>query len=274
VTGLALLGLFGVSYYDRNLASHPPVGRLSARGTLLILGGAGSTTKTGALSDVDPRNFGFARGDARHLSYRDGGRPYSAEDTRRNLSDVAEVVSDQIATTEPPRALLGHSQAALILDRILASELTAPEASVMFAPSPVYPPRIEIPPVGSGRAGTPGGDFARAFSVLLDVVGFSPLHVDSPSSPTRLERIAVPSDVPRLAVWALGDAVWLDGDWRRPGEVNIVALTDHVGVTTNSRSLGVARDFFGGREVSDDEATWRGALVSVVRYAFEPWRPR
>jgi hypothetical protein len=127
---------------------------------------------------------------------------------------------------------------------------------------------------GKSGEGRPGSDFARAFSWAFDHVGFSPLHLDSPAAPTNLETVAVRSGPPRLAIWALGDSVWLDGDWRRPGEVNIVALTDHVGVTNNSRALTVARDFLAGGAVSDDEGSWRGALASLVRYAFEPWRPR
>jgi hypothetical protein len=273
-TGLALLAFFGVSYYDRNLADRPPVGRRSANGTLLVLGGAGSTSTTGALSDFDPRDLGFARGASTLLSYGRGGRAYTAADTRRDLSELAEIVAEQIAEADPPRALVGHSQASLVLDRLLARGLTAPEASVQLAGSPVYPPPVEVSPPGQSGAGRPGSDFARAFSWVFDHLGFSPLHLDSPAAPTNLETVAVRSGPPRLAVWALGDSVWLDGDWRRPGEVNVVGLTDHVGVTNNSRALAIARDFLAGTAVSDDEGSWRGALASLVRYAFEPWRPK
>jgi hypothetical protein len=240
----------------------------------LVLGGADSTSTTGALSDLDPRDLGFSRAEATHLSYERGGGTYTAADTRRDLAEVAEIVAAQIADAEPPRALLGHSQAALVLDRLLASGLTAPEASVQLAGSPVYPPPVEVTAPGMTGAGRPGSDFARAFSWVFDRVGFSPLHLDSPAAPTNLETITARGGPPRLAVWALGDSVWLDGDWRRPGEVNVVALTDHVGVTNNSRALTIARDFLAGRPVSDDEGSWRGALASLVRYVFEPWRPR
>jgi len=273
-TGLGLLALFGVSYYDRNLADRPPIGRLTANGTLLVLSGAGSTSSTGALSDFDPRDLGFARANATHVSYEKDGRRYTAADTRRDLSEVAGIVAEQIAGADPPRALVGHSQAALIMDRLLAADLTAPEASVQLAGPPVYPPPVEVPPPGERGAGRPGADFARAFSWVFERVGFSPLYLDSPATPTNLETVTSPAGPPRLAVWALGDSVWLDGDWRRPGEVNVVALTDHVGVTNNSRALAIARDFLAGREISDDEGSWRGALASALRYAFEPWRPR
>jgi hypothetical protein len=79
--------------------------------------------------------------------------------------------------------------------------------------------------------------------------------------------------IPRLSVWALGDSVWLDGDWRRPGEINIVAMTDHVGVTNNGYAIASARDFFAGRAIEDDETSFQGFMVAALRYAFEPWRP-
>ncbi|MGH2694483.1 MAG: hypothetical protein ACRDJJ_06640, partial [Actinomycetota bacterium] len=88
-TGLAVVGFLGVSFYDRNLADRPPIGRLSADGTLLVLGGAESTSRTGALSDLDPRDLGFARGSARFLSYDRERGSYTAADTRRDLSEVA-----------------------------------------------------------------------------------------------------------------------------------------------------------------------------------------
>jgi hypothetical protein len=74
-------------------------------------------------------------------------------------------------------------------------------------------------------------------------------------------------------VWALGDSVWLDRDWRRPGELNVVSLSDHVGATNDGRALQTVRRFFEGRSIEGDHASWRGALVVILRYAFEPWRP-
>jgi hypothetical protein len=80
-------------------------------------------------------------------------------------------------------------------------------------------------------------------------------------------------DAPRLAVWALGDSVWLQGDWRRAAEVNLVAMSDHVGATNDARAVSAARRFFSGGRVAQDSASWRGALAAALRYAFEPWRP-
>jgi hypothetical protein len=74
-------------------------------------------------------------------------------------------------------------------------------------------------------------------------------------------------------VWALGDSVWLYGDWRRRGEINVIAVTDHVGVTTNARAYDVAQRIFEGKRISGDEVSWKSGLVNVLRYAFEPWRP-
>jgi hypothetical protein len=77
-----------------------------------------------------------------------------------------------------------------------------------------------------------------------------------------------------MNVWALGDSVWLDRDWRRPGETNIVVASDHVGAVRNSRAIESARLFIAGDDVESDEGpTWQGALVHVLRFAFEPWRP-
>ncbi len=115
---------------------------------------------------------------------------------------------------------------------------------------------------------------ARQLAVVFDRIGALTWSVDTPASPPRLEPVVViDAPFPRLAVWALGDSVWLDRDWRRPGETNVVAITDHVGVANNGRALGLVEDFFARRPLNDDESSWRGALVSLLRYAFEPWRP-
>ena len=57
-------------------------------------------------------------------------------------------------------------------------------------------------------------------------------------------------------------------------ETNIIALTDHVGVTDNATALDAAKRFFAGERVSGDESSWKGVAVGVLKYAFAPWRPR
>lgn len=273
LSGLAVVGLFGPALYDRYVRDPAPVGRAANRGSLLLLGGADSTFETGALADVDPRDLGFTRGRATLLSYRSQG-PYGAEDTRADLDDVATIVSRQIAEAARPAFLLGHSQASLVLDRLLTRGLAAPDRAAVLAPSVPYPPRVEIPPPGEAGTGKVGGDLARAVSVLLDLAGLQPFHVDAPAAPTNVEGMVVErSSTGRLAVWALADSVWLDGDWRRPGEVNVVAVSDHVGTTNNTTAVGAVRDFFVGRVVEGDEASLKGLLVALLRHAFEPWRP-
>ena len=190
------------------------------------------------------------------------------------MNAVARIVSLQIESAPEPRALLGHSQAALILDRILRMGLPAPERAVVVAPSAPAPPSVDVPPPGTDARGRVGGDIARAFSRGLDLAGLTPFDVDAPASPTNLEQFVIADPpVPRLAIWALGDSIWLEGDWRRPGETNIVVLTDHVGATNNGRTAEAAREFLAGRRVADDSASWQGLMVSILRYAFSPWRP-
>ncbi|MGH2735366.1 MAG: hypothetical protein ACRDKZ_07295 [Actinomycetota bacterium] len=273
LTLAAVVGFFAVTVYDRNVRSPEPVGA-DHPGTLLLLGGAASTSDSGALTDIDPRALGFSRRNSELVSYRGEGQTYSAADTRLDLADSAVVVSEQIDAAREPRDLLGHSQAALILDRILEDDLTPPDSSAQIAAPPPTPPPIEVPVPDRRGAGKAGGDLARLISALFDGVGLAPLDLDSPATPTNLNAVVVrESEVPRLALWALGDSVWLDGDWRRPGEVNLVVLSDHVGATRNPRTFDSARAWFGGRSVASDEASWRGLLVNVFRYAFEPWRP-
>jgi hypothetical protein len=67
--------------------------------------------------------------------------------------------------------------------------------------------------------------------------------------------------------------VWLYDDWRRPGELNVIAITDHVGVTNNARAIDVAKRFFDEKQVEGDEESWRGGLASLIGHAFAPWRP-
>lgn len=240
----------------------------------MLLGGADSTSKTGALTELDPRDVGFDREAATVLSYAAAGDAYEAKETRADLYEVARRVARQIDAAPTPRLLLGHSQAALILDRIIGEGLTAPDRSVVFAPPPPVPPALRVPPPGQEGRGRVAGDVARAVARLLKLVGPTPFDIDAPASPTNLRPVVViDKKVTRVAIWALGDSVWLDTDWRRPGEVNMVVLTDHVGITNNGRALSAARAFLAGRRIEGDEVSWRGFLAAVVRYAFEPWRP-
>ena len=270
----ALLVLFALTAYDRYIRDPAPVAKAPARGMLIVLGGADSTSRSGALADLDPRVLGFPPGSARQLSYRGAGNSYGVKDTRVDLGKAARIISRQVATAARPRSFIGHSQAGLILDRMLARNLPVPERAVLLATPPVAEPPVEIPPPGKPGPGRPGGDLARLLADGLDIIGVRPFDVDSPASPTNLRPIHAGSPLPRLEVWALADSVWLDDDWRRIGEVNIVALTDHVGVTDNAYALDAARDFFAGKKVPDDESSWKGVAVGVLKYAFAPWRPQ
>ena len=273
-TALSLLAFTGAVTYDRAIRDPSPPGTADAPGTLLLLGGADSTSKTGSLTELDPRDVGFDRDAATLLSYASAGNAYAAQDTRADLDVIAQRVARQIDTAPSPRLLLGHSQAALILDRIIGAGLMAPDRSVVLAPPPPVPPAMRVPPPGKDGRGRVAGDISRGVARLLRLGGLSPFDIDAPASPTNLRPVVViDKKVTRVAVWALGDSVWLDTDWRRPGEVNIVALTDHVGVTNNSRALSAAKAFLAGRRIEGDDVSWRGFLAAVVRYAFEPWRP-
>lgn len=272
VVAFVLIGpflLLAVAINDRSLRNPPPERELRRDARLATLQGVDSTTTTGALSDFDPRDVGVARGRRVLLSYRTAGEPYDALDTRGDLDRTARRMADQLRELDAPVLVLGHSQASLIMDRALR---TGPaggiESVAILAPSPSAPAPLDLAP------GTPGNLAATGFARLLDLVGITPFDVDAAASPTKLEEVAVTdARVPRLAVWALGDSVWLDDDWRRPGEQNVVVLTDHVGITKNDRALGATARFFRGDRVEDDETSWRGLLVEVTRYVFEPWRP-
>lgn len=274
VTALALLAFVGVVTYDRVIKDPSPRSVADARGSLLLLGGVDSSSDSGALADLDPRDIGFPRESTQLLSYRRPGAPYVGADTRRDLASIAAVVAEQVEAADRPRLLLGHSQGALILDRMITRGLPAPDRSVVLAAPPPMPPPFDVPAPDSNGEGKVGGDIARVVASVLDSAGMFAFDIDSPASPTQLEPVLViDKEVSRVSVWPLGDSVWLDSDWRRPGEINIVALTDHVGVTNNTRALDATRAFLGGARVSDDEVSWRAFLVTALRYAFEPWRP-
>jgi hypothetical protein len=180
-------------------------------------------------------------------------------------------MAGQLGRLEQPVFVLGHSQAAGVLDRMPGG---LPDAAVVISPPPKRPPPVEVPPPGVRGPGKPGGDAARVVSGLLDAVGIGGFDVDAPAAPVHLDPPDDPGGVRRMAVWALGDSVWLQGDWRRNGELNVVAISDHVGAVNDGRAVSAARRFFAGQPVRSDAASWRGALAAALRYAFEPWRPR
>ena len=268
------LSFFLASGIDRNLREYDVV-PADYEGSLLLLGGVDSTSQTGALADLDPGALGYQRDQTELLSYAPEGGRYVAADTRANLDGISMRAAEQIAATrDEPVVLLGHSQASLILDRILDGGRAAPDAAAVISPSPALPPSVDLPPPGEDGEGRVGGDLARAFADLLDLVNLTPYDIDAPASPTNVERVVVPdADTPRLSLWALGDSILLESDWRREGEVNLVVFSDHVGATRNPRALDSVRLFLQGEDVATDDASWRSVLVNVFRYAFEPFRP-
>jgi hypothetical protein len=274
LTFFLVLAFFISSGIDRNLRDYDVV-PADYEGSLLVFGGADSTSRTGALADLDPGALGYRRDQTKVLSYARNGPRYEAVDTRGSLDAIAVRVGEQIEETRPePVVLLGHSQAALILDRIYDRNRAAPDAAAVISPSPTRPPSLEVPPPNEDGQGRVGGDLARVFAVLLDVINLASYDIDVPSAPVDLERVeVVDAGTPRLALWALGDSVLLEDDWRRPGETNLVVFSDHVGATRNPRALDSARLFLQGEDIPTDDASWRSVLVNVLRYAFEPWRP-
>lgn len=275
IVAFVLVAAFFISsVIDRNLREFRVV-PADYEGSLLLLGGVDSTRTTGALADFEPGALGYARDQSSLLSYRGSDRPHRAADTRGDLDKVALRVQKQIEMPgDRPRVLLGHSQASLILDRILETGDLPLDASAVISPAPPVAPSIDVPPEGEAGEGRVGGDSARAFADLLEIVNLTPYDVDAPASPTNLHTLRVrDARVPRLAVWALGDSVLLETDWRRPGETNLVALSDHVGAPRNPRALEATRLFLQGRRAGSDESSWRSVAVNLLRYAFEPWRP-
>ena len=273
-TALVVMGLFGTTYLDRNVREPEESGRAATEGSLVLLGGADSTSRTGSLTELDPRDVGFAPSRTTFLSYRGDGDDYEAADTRRDLGAIARLAAEQIEGTGRPVFLLGHSQAALILDRMMAQNLVVPDRSVVISPPPPVPPEVRITKPGQDGVGRPAGDLARVVASILDKVNLPTYEIDVPASPVNLRTVVVVDQrISRLAVWALGDSVWLDRDWRRPGELNVIVPTDHVGAVSNPASLVAARRFLGGERVAEDGLTWRAVMVNVLRYAFEPWRP-
>jgi hypothetical protein len=273
-TILAVGAGLGDVAYDRYL-NEIPRARETRDSHLYLLGGVDSTSKTGALTDLDVRALGWRPAQVIVLSYRGLDLPYTAVDTHQDLDDVARRVATQIELPlMPGDALLGHSQAGLIVDRMLAAHLPVPPRVAVMAPPPTDPPRMELPPPGSTGAGAPAADLDRALAAALDAIGAPTYDASVPASPVNLDPLAVPhAEVDRLAVWALGDSVWLDGDWRRTGEINVVSISDHVGAASDERAVEVVGRFFAGRSVEGDESSWRSLLVNAIRYTFEPWRP-
>ncbi|HEX3326011.1 MAG TPA: hypothetical protein VHV50_03345 [Actinomycetota bacterium] len=270
--GMVVVVVFGSAGLDRFVRDGGPPAPAVA-GTLALLGGINSTSSTGALSDIDPSRLGFSRSRTRVISYR--SQPtYGESATHGNLTAAARVVAAQLQGTPKPIDLVGHSQAALILDRILKMHLSSPDKAVLLAAPPPYPPSVTVPQNGGRGPGKVAADIARPLSHVFELFGANGFNIDAPAAPFNLKRVVVANArIPRVDVWALGDSVWLEGDWRRPGETNVVAVTDHVGVTNDPRALTTAARFFAGRSLPSDASSWRGAAVDVLSYLFAPWRP-
>jgi hypothetical protein len=274
VTVVLAVSILAGTVYDRYIRTAPPVAEARSPGSLLLLGGADSTSTTGALQGIDVRSIGYTESRARVLSYVGPGRRYGRIDTHGDPSEVASTVARQISSVKGSVRVLGHSQASLILDHVVARRGAEPDAIAVLAPAPPRPPALDVPPPGSSGPGRVGGDTARGLAAVLRAIGLPGFDIDAPAAPLNLVvSPSVISRVPRMAVWALADSVWLDQDWRRPGELNFVVISDHVGATTNGRSLFLVDRFFAGHSLEGDEASWRGTLVPILRYAFEPWRP-
>jgi hypothetical protein len=272
VTAAVIVLVFGSAGIDRFVRDGGPPAPAVA-GSLALLGGINSTSSTGALSALDPRRLGFSPRRTTVLSYRRGGT-YGEAATHGNLDVVARVVGAQFGRLQRPIDLVGHSQAALILDRILKMHLQAPDRAVLFAAPPPYPPSVTVPASGQTGPGAVAAEIARPLSRVFELFGAHGFNLDAPAAPFHLKRVVVGgAPIPRVAVWALGDSVWLENDWRRPGETNVVAITDHVGITNDPRALTTAKIFFENGRVPEEGTSWRGFAVNVLRYAFEPWRP-
>lgn len=272
-TAVVVFGAAAVFDRERGQPAAGPGGPVY-EGSLLLLGGADSTTRSGALVDFDPRSVGFSHRDTTLASYRAPLHPYEMADTRRDLRTIAPVIAEQVQDKERPVTLLGHSQAASIVDHMIDAGLELPDSAAVIAAPPPRPPQVSVPPRGENGAGFAAAALTRLLQSSLDAAGLPTFDVDAPAGPTQQEATIVRSPaVPRLAVWALGDSVWLDDDWRRPGESNVVVLTDHVGAVKNPHSLAAVRGFFGNAHVPSHERDWRSVLVNVVRFTFEPWRP-
>jgi hypothetical protein len=272
ITAAVVVLVFGSAGIDRFVRDGGPPAPAVA-GSFALLGGINSTSSTGALSALDPRRLGFPRRRTTVLSYRRGGT-YGEAATHGSLGAVARVVAAQLGRLHRPIDLVGHSQAALILDRILKMRLQAPDKAVLLAAPPPYPPSVTVPASGQTGPGAVAADIARPLSRVFELFGADGFNIDAAAAPFHLKRVVVGgAPIPRVAVWALGDSVWLENDWRRPGETNIIAITDHVGITNDPRALATARTFFESRRVQQEGTSWRGFAVNVLRYAFEPWRP-
>lgn len=266
------LGLSGIAVIDR-FASSPPQSDPKPQTTLLLLGGQDSTMRASDLEQIHLSQIGFDRHHARVLSYDGPGHDYSKAATHRNLDVTARRVAAQIKEVERS-SLLGHSQAALIMDRILAKGLPAPSREVDMAPPPVYPPPLSAPPPGKSGSGKPGADLTRIVDWGLHRAGLPGFEIDAPAAPVHLGRVVVVHPkIPRLAIFSVDDAAWLTGDWRRPGEVNTISLADHSGVVYDGYALDVTKRFFAGKKVAGDQRSWKSVLVDVVSYAFGPWKP-
>jgi hypothetical protein len=119
------------------------------------------------------------------------------------------------------------------------------------------------------------GDRARAVARVLNRVSLPTFDIDAAAAPVNLRTVVVSRPkIPRLAIFSIDDAAWLESDWRRPGEVNAIALSDHSGIVSDPYALDATKRFLAGRRVRGDERSWKAVLLEVVDHPFAPWRPQ
>ena len=209
------------------------------------------------------------------LSYSDGSR-YTKADTRRDLNDVRGGHRRPDRERRATGLDVGHSQAALILDRMISFRRNASRGFGCYLTPTGHRSPSERPGTRRGRSGAPRRGSHRGASRGCSIVSDSRRTRSTPGRVRRtwaMSCLRATVGFTRMSVWALGDSVWLDSDWRRENETNLVSISDHVGAVEDLYALDRPRRFFAGDEIGDDEGSWRDALATTLRYTFAPWRP-
>jgi hypothetical protein len=259
------------------LPAGAPTAPLVRPGTLFLVPGIGGATGTSALFQLDPTGLGLDCERTAYFSYAGAGEgapqrrarcpirsgaPYTAQDTRRPLGELAASFRSQLAELTPPVVVVAHSQGGWVAAAGLDGHAAPPvDAVVLIGTFPRHQRGYVLDGTGAGVVGT---DALEALMALLrgaEVTTFdprSPLARDLLGTSRAIDgllRDAFPARVRVATVTSAFDLPVMPDGWELSGAANLCPVPVHHGSLPHAAQVhDQVRTFLGGR--ADSGCPW------------------